>query len=100
MILFERIRRIRKCDFVVESVSLEVGFEISKAQLVSLFLLSVDRVMDFSATSVSSCLPAWHYVLHHDDNGLTSETKHKLSFKCFLFKLSFLVMFLFTVVKQ
>lgn len=54
-------------------MALEVGFEISKAQVVSLFLLSADQGVELSATFIASCLSAY-YALHPDDNGLTSET--------------------------
>lgn len=49
-----------------------VGIEVSKAQARvsgSLFLLPVDLDIELSATPPVSCLPACHYIPHHDDYG-------------------------------
>jgi hypothetical protein len=55
--LFERIRRIRRCDLVGRSVSLGVGFEVSKALTKPRVSLPEDQTVAFSYCS-STCLHA------------------------------------------
>lgn len=55
------------------SVSLEVAFDISRAQAhacLSLFLMPVDLDIELS-TSLATCLPVYHYAPCHGDNELS-----------------------------
>ena len=53
------LREIRRCGLIGWSVSLGVGFGVSKAQAcVSLFLLPLDSDIDLSASSPAWCLLA------------------------------------------
>ena len=63
---------IRRGGLVGGSVSLEVDFEVSKAQARPSGSLSlpVDPGVELSAPSPAPCLPAGHHASHHDDNGL------------------------------
>ena len=65
MELFGRIRKIRICGLVGGSISLEVGFEVSKAHArprVSLSLLMYQDV-ELSATASAPRSPALCYAL-------------------------------------
>lgn len=70
---------IRRCGFFEVGMTLlvEVGhwewawrFPKIPFQAQSLFLLPIDPDVKFSATSPAQCLPTYHHVSCHDDNGL------------------------------
>lgn len=70
MALFERIRGY---GLVEGSMSLRMGFEVSKAQARldgSLFLLSKDPDVKLSATCPARCLSACHHASCHSGDGL------------------------------
>jgi hypothetical protein len=61
----------RKHGLVIESMSLEVGFEVSNAQTrpnvcVSLFLVPTAPGVEFSATPLSPGLPVHYHASHHN----------------------------------
>lgn len=59
-------------------VSEEVGSEVflcSPRVTHSFLLLPADQNVELSAPSVAPGLPVHGHVLHHDDNGLTSQTQ-------------------------
>jgi hypothetical protein len=62
--IMELFERVQKCGLVVESVPLEVGFGVSKAQacLSILLFLSVDPDVELSDTSTA---PHLHAVMLH-----------------------------------
>ena len=66
------MKRIRKPDLVGRSVSLEVGFEISK-YLVS-FSLPIGQIVELSVSSPAPCLYVYYHASFYDDNGLPTET--------------------------
>lgn len=52
-------------------MSLEVGFEVSKAQCLFFLLLPVNQHLKPSATAPEPCLPVCHYAPCHDGNRLS-----------------------------
>ena len=66
-------RRIRRCGLVGGTMTLGVGFELSKAYARpsgSVFLLPVDSDVDLTTASPAPCLPTCRHVSYHEDNGL------------------------------
>ena len=62
------------CGLVGGSMSLRVGFEVSKAQAsprvsLSLFQLPVDLDIELTAIFLTPCLPLCHHGPHHNDDG-------------------------------
>ena len=55
--LLEEIWSWRGCGLVGGGMSLEVGFEVSKAQCLFFLLLLVDQHLKPSATAQEPCLP-------------------------------------------
>lgn len=81
MEIFYRIRRIRKCDLFRESMSLGMGFVVSKAHdRTSLFLFLLPADQDVGLAFTSPYLPVCHNDLCHNDNRLVSETAIKYAF--------------------
>lgn len=54
---------------------------------VLLFLLPVDLVVEPSAAFLAPYLPAFHHVLHRDDNRLNLCNYRQVPIKCFLLKM-------------
>ena len=79
---FAKIRRIRRYGLVVESVSLRVGFEVSKTHARHILCHSAYELG--YKTSLSPFLPTYCCGPHHDNDRLTSETVSKPLMKCFL----------------
>lgn len=82
--LINCLKRIKKCGLVGGSLSLGVGFKVSKAHSrpsssLFLYLLPMDQDVKLSAVAPEP----WLSVFCHDDNGL-SESVSKTSIKDFL----------------
>ena len=100
VVLFERIKQIRRCGLVGGSVSLEMSFEVSKVCVKCGVSFSLPFACEsapncFSSTKLT-CLPLCS---HNDNNGLTSEKVSKPLLKCFFYKLNW-SWHLFTATEQ
>jgi hypothetical protein len=64
--LFDRIRRIRRCGLIGESMSLGVGFK----PMPNSAFLSWPADQDIALSYCSSTLYIHHHAFCHDENGL------------------------------
>ena len=88
---------IKRCDFVGIGMALAEkvshcegglwGFLYSEYDPVTLLTSWCLQDVGFPATTSEPCLPAHHYTLCHDDNGLNLwDRKWATTIKCFLYK--------------
>ena len=82
------MERIRRCGLCRESVSLGVGFKVSRVHAkprVSLLLLLANQDVELSATSPAPCLPAFSQVSHLDEDRLNISEGEPTPIKYFVF---------------